>query len=284
VSGRGRGRAAAEEARDALLGAGAHVDLRYTSAAGAARELAAAAAAEGFDRIGAVGGDGTLSDIGAGLAGTGVPMAIIPAGTGNDLCRSLAIPRAPAAAARLALHGAPHPLDLWRANEETFLLAAGIGLDAEVAHQVNRGGRLRGMPAYAVALVRALRSFRPVQLTVTGNGHRFAGRVMLAALANGLCYGGGIPIAPQARPDDGLLDVVVVGAMSKAALAVQFPRLLRGAHLTHPQVTSFRASQLRIEGAPETRISLDGELRARLPLVVSRHPSTLFVIVPERQE
>src|SRR5439155_22399150 len=99
--------------------------------------------------------------------------------------RSRGLRRAPTAAARLALGGAPRPIDLWRANEETFLLAAGIGLDADVAYQANRGGRLRGMPAYLAALLRALRSFQPVQLTATGNGHQFAGPVMLAALANG---------------------------------------------------------------------------------------------------
>jgi diacylglycerol kinase (ATP) len=265
-----------------MVAGGARVDLRCTSGPGMARELAAAAAGERFDRIAAVGGDGTLSEVGAGLVGTGVPLAVIPAGTGNDLCRALGIPRASAAAARLALTGAPRPLDLWQANGETFLLAAGIGLDAEVAYQANRGGRLRGMPAYLVALVRALRSFRPVQLTITGDGSQFAGPVMLAALANASCYGGGIPIAPEARPDDGLLDVVVVGAMSTAALAIQFPRLLRGTHLTHPRVTSFRAAELRIDGPTETRVSLDGELHARLPLSVSRHPSPLLIVMPDR--
>src|SRR5262249_41579764 len=163
----------------------------------------------------------------------------IPAGTGNDLCRCLGIPRSPAAAARVLLHGKPRPIDLWQANDRPFLLAAGIGLDAEVAYQVNQGGRLGGMPAYLLALARVLKSFRPVSLQIAGEGGRFNGRVMLAALANCSCYGGGIPIAPEAKPDDGLLDVVIVREMSRLTLALQFPRLLRGAHLSHPLVTTF---------------------------------------------
>jgi diacylglycerol kinase (ATP) len=268
-------------ARSVLVAGGARVELRFTRAAGEARELAARAAEELFERIAAVGGDGSISDVGAGLAGTGAALGIIPAGTGNDLARSLGIPRDPAAAARLLLTGQPRPLDLWQANGRPFLLAAGIGLDAEVAYQVNRGGRLRGMPAYLLALVRALGSFRPVPLEIAGEGGRFKGRVMLAALANATCYGGGIPIAPDAKPDDGLLDVIIVREMSRLTLAIQFPRLLRGAHLSHPLVSTFRAASVRVDGDPATRISLDGELGAQLPLTVSRYPSPLNVIAAE---
>src|SRR5262249_3193245 len=150
-----------------------------------------------------------------------------------------------------------------------FVNATGIGLDAEVAYHANRGGRLRGMPAYLLALVRALRSFRPLSLRLEGDGVEFDGAVMLAALANATSYGGGMPIAPTARPDDGLLDVVIVRAMPILALAVQFPRLLRGTHLSHPLVSTFRTASLRIEGDPSARISLDGELRTQLPLTVS---------------
>jgi diacylglycerol kinase (ATP) len=101
---------------------------------------------------------------------------------------------------------------------------------------------------------------------------------MLAALANASSYGGGIPIAPAARPDDGLLDVVIVREMSRLALALAFPRLLRGVHLSDPRVSTFRAAALRVEGDPSLRITLDGELRACLPLTVSLHPAALRVI------
>lgn len=240
--------------------------------------MAAAAAAEGWECVAAVGGDGTISDVGGGLAGARAALGIIPAGTGNDLARSLGIPRTPTAALRLLLEGQPRPLDLWRANESTFLNAAGIGLDAEVAYQANRGGRLRGMAAYLVAVIRALGTFRPRSLHIEGNGVDFNGAVMLAALANGSSYGGGIPIAPAARSDDGLLDVVIVGEMSRLALALAFPRLLRGVHLSDPRVSTFRAASLRVDGDPSIRITLDGELRSRLPLTVSRHPAPLRVI------
>jgi diacylglycerol kinase (ATP) len=278
VSGRGRGRAVAEKVRTTLAAAGCRVDVRYTAKPDQATELAASAAAAGFERVVAVGGDGTIGDVGAGLAGTGVPLGIVPAGTGNDLCRCLGIPRSLPGAAQLLLAGQPRRIDLWRANDRSFLNAAGIGLDAEVAYHANRGGRLRGMPAYLVALVRALRSFRPLPLRIEGDGEQFSGPVMLSALANATCYGGGIPIAPEARPDDGLLDVVIVRAMPLHTLALQFPRLLRGAHLTHPLVSTFRAASLRIEGDPAARISLDGELRTHLPLAVSLHPAPLLVI------
>jgi diacylglycerol kinase (ATP) len=136
------------------------------------------------------------------------------------------------------------------------------------------------MPAYLVALVQALRSFRPLKLAIRGDADQFEGEVMLAALANATSYGGGIPIAPTARPDDGLLDVVVVRAMSRLTLALQFPRLLRGAHLSHPLVTTFRAASVHVDGDPRARISLDGELRAQLPLFVRREPTPLRVLMP----
>jgi diacylglycerol kinase (ATP) len=209
-----------------------------------------------------------------------LPIGLIPAGTGNDLARTLGLPRNPTQALQIALHGAERRLDLWRWNQSLFVNVAGVGLDAAVAGEVNsRSNRLHGAPAYVAALARVLPRFQPPALTLEWPEGRWQGAAWLTAFGNGQCYGGGMKIAPAAVPDDGLLDVVVIEDVSRGELLRQFPLLFSGGHVKHPRVRVFRASHVKIDGAAQAA-TIDGELIGTVPATIIRAEWTLRLRVP----
>lgn len=263
--------------------AGLPATILATTREGEAEELARAAAAKDPDLILVVGGDGTVRDVVAGLTGAEGParvaLGIIPAGTGNDLCRTLRIPSRVSESLEIALNGADRPLDVWRWDGIPFVNVVGIGLDAAVAGLVNRKfRRVSGTLAYLVGLMQTLPRFSPVALEISWPGGEWTGGAWLAACANARCYGGGMLIAPHAVPDDGLLDLVVVGAVSKPELLFQLPRLFTGTLARHPRVHTFRVPSVRV-GAPPQDASLDGELIGRTPASVERAAGKLLVRV-----
>lgn len=283
-SGRGRGGETLRSLERLLREAGISPATLTTTRAGEAVNLARAAAAKAPDLLLVVGGDGTVRDVVAGMSEAegagGIPVGIIPGGTGNDLCRTLRIPSRPSEALEIALYGADRELDVWRWDGAPFLNVVGIGLDAAVAGLVNRKfRRLRGTLAYLVALMQTLPRFAPIALEISWPGGEWRGRSWLAACANARCYGGGMLIAADAVPDDGLLDVVVIEDVSKPELLFHLPRLFTGTLARHPRVHSFRVPSAHI-GAPPQDVSLDGELIGRTPASVGRADRRLLVRVP----
>jgi diacylglycerol kinase (ATP) len=280
-SGSSRGARSVGLARDLARKSGWNVTVRPTERMGHATELVREALAAGATRIALAGGDGTVHEAVAGLDGSAVPLGILPTGTGNDFARSLKLPRDVRACVHVLVHGRTHAVDLWRWNGHVFVNVAGVGLDAAVAELVNRKlRRLRGTIAYLVGVGMALPHFRPVSLSLAGDGWEWLGRAMLAAVANAQFYGGGMRIAPEASMDDGQLDVVVVGAVGRFELLAQMPRVFRGTHLRHPAVRTFRTSRLEVRSGPEQPVTLDGELGGGLPAVVERAPKPAQFLVP----
>jgi YegS/Rv2252/BmrU family lipid kinase len=267
----------------ALRTQGVDVHEYFTRGAGEAEPLARQAAATELDLLLVIGGDGTLRDAAAGLDGTDstrLSVGLIPAGTGNDLARTLRLPRDPRKALKIALYGEERWLDLWRWNQVLFVNVAGVGLDAAVAAEVNaHSNRLHGAPAYMAALARVLPRFHPPALTLEWPEGRWHGAAWLTAFGNGQCYGGGMKIAPAAVPDDGLLDVVVIEDVSRGELLRQFPLLFSGGHVQHPRVRVFRASHVQIEGAPQAA-TIDGELIGAVPATITRAGWSLRLRVP----
>jgi YegS/Rv2252/BmrU family lipid kinase len=284
ASGRGRGAAALAESASRLRERSVAVETLLTRSPGHAVELARGLP----DDVGLVlviGGDGTTRDVAEGLAGREVAIGILPAGTGNDLIRTLGIPRSLEAALDVALAGAERRLDVWSWNDAPFVNVAGIGLDAAVAGAVNRRfRRLGGTAAYVLAFAGEFLRFRPLRLRLTWPEGSWEGGAWLAAFGNAAYYGGGMRIVPDAVPDDGLLDVVVVEDVSRAVLLQQFPRLFSGAHVTHPRVRRIRASEINLElleaKPPFAAATIDGELIASAPAAIRRLPHALRVRVP----
>jgi diacylglycerol kinase (ATP) len=270
----GRGRAAAR-LKDWRRLAGVEV---VTAASGAEMERQAReAVAGGCQRVIAAGGDGAVHHVLNGVAGTSAALGIIPCGSGNDFARELGLPMDLAAAAAMAVEGAPRAIDLGRIDPpgRYFGCIASFGLDSYANRLANEyRGPLRGTALYVYALLRALVAYRTPWVTAG----EFRGPAILLAAANTPSYGGGMRIAPGADPADGLLDVVVVRDMSRLKLLWCFPEVFRGAHLGRPEVTVTRLPRLRVEADRPLEIFADGEFVGYTPVQVSVLPGGVKVV------
>ena len=269
------------------LGRRPEASLEVTTCAGDAERLAAEAASV-HDRIVAVGGDGTVQEIINGMlaAGAGASLGIVPTGSGNDLARSLGLPRDPAVAWSTAVGRSERSLDLAlassRAGKRWFGSAAGIGFDAQVAATMVRRRRWQSSRAgYLLSTLAELRRFDNREIELTVDGVRSTRTVLFVAIANGEFYGGGMRIAPGASTDDGLLDICIVGDISRATALRQLANLYRGTHVAHPQVELLQGRSLSIDGGAESLVHLDGEPFGGLPARVDIHPARLSVAVPQ---
>ena len=248
----------------------------------------------GVERIVIAGGDGTTSEVVSGLLAPGlagqVELALLPLGTGGDLLRTLGIPDdLDAALARIA-SGRAVPIDAARATyrdragRETcryFLNVASLGMSGLVTELVNRvpkwfGGRV----SFLLGTLHALARWRnvPVRLRLDGDVV-YEGPLVLATAANGRYFGGGMHVAPHARPDDGLLDVVVVPDLSKGRLLAALHTLYRGTHLGVPGVLERRGRRLEAEPLEDAVVTeLDGEPLGILPACYEVLPGAVRVL------
>ena len=259
----------------------AHADARLeiTRRPGDAEELAADAVRHGHDRVITVGGDGTVQEVVNGLLSASEPasMGVVPLGSGNDLARSLALPAELATAWRTAIGHATRRIDVARARngagaERWFASAGGIGFDAQVAAAMaDRSGWQAGRAGYLLTTLTELRRFENRRIRLTVDGQTETGDMLFVAIANGAYYGGGMRIAPGALVDDGLLDVCVVGDISRLTVLRQLPNLYRGTHVNHAAVSMRSGSTVDAEAESDgsTRIHLDGEPFGSLPLHVT---------------
>ena len=223
---------------------------------------AKAAAAAGADVVIATGGDGTVTAVASGLAGSAIPMAIIPAGTGNLLARNLNLPMDREEALRIALVGTDHQIDVGLANGTPFVAMAGLGLDADMLNSTSESAKQRfGYAAYVVSVARHLRD-RPIRATVRADdGPPQRLRTSGIIVGNVGWLQAGLPLFPEAAPDDGVLDVVVLPPRGWASwLAFTLHVLLR-----RPNAQIFRASftELRIQIDRDHMWEVDGEVTGR---------------------
>jgi diacylglycerol kinase (ATP) len=251
------------------------------------------------------GGDGTVHRHLGALVKLGLPVLVVPAGSGNDLARALGLRRVQDSlhAWRKFASGGGNwrtidlgvirpvaPMDEMRSQgPHYFSCAAGVGLDGEIARRANALPRwLRGHGGYALSLAPALLRFRPfgLKLSVPGaeNPGKFVSRAertaMVAVFANAPVYGGGMRIAPNAKMDDGQLDVCLIGDINKLKLAGVFPTVYFGRHLGIREVEYFSAERVRVETDRSLDVYADGEFVCRTPVEVSTARWALRVIVP----
>jgi diacylglycerol kinase (ATP) len=251
-------RVAQVEAAAAERGLGATV--RVTERAGHAVELAAAAVTAGASSVIVWGGDGTFNEASGALIGTGIPVGLVPAGSGNGLARALGMPWDPAAALAVAFDGTPRPIDAGRMAGRPFFNIAGIGFDARVAALFNRraAGTRGGWPYIAIGVREGCRYCAlDYDVRMDDDSRRY--RALLIAFANGREYGLGARIAPDARLDDGLLDAIIVEERGILKRFWDARHLAKGtAHLA-PLVTTRRVRQATIESPGEMEFHVDGE-------------------------
>lgn len=265
-----------------------------TTGPGSAQALAATAAADGADIIVAAGGDGTCGAVVNGIVGAKARLGILPFGTGNDLARFLGLmPQLSAEhkvkginnhlefAVQTILHGTPQPVDLGQVKGRWFINVAGCGFDAVVAERINQGVRhLHGKPAYIVAVLQSLHTFRAANLRLTLDGVPHKLRAMLCAVANAQGYGGGMKVAPDSKIDDGFFDLCVIREAGPLEFLCAFPSVFKGTHITHPKVSMFRARHVVIESDPPLPLLVDGEIMGTTPAEFTLSPQAIEVMVP----
>lgn len=262
--------------------------LEVTTAPGDAERWAGSADGR-HDRVVAVGGDGTVQEVVNGLIGAASPatLGIVPVGSGNDLARSLRLPPDPGDAWTTAIGRVEAPLDVAEARSgdgrsRWFASAGGIGFDAQVAAAMaTRRGWQRGRAGYLLTTLAELRHFsnRRIRLTLD-DGEVIERQVLLVAVTNGEYYGGGMRIAPGASVQDGLLDVCIVGDISRLTAIRQLPNLYRGTHTAHPAVEMWRGRSVKIdghEGDDGAKVHLDGEPFGSLPIRIEMHRAVLTI-------
>lgn len=259
------------------------LDLSAADASGALASGRAAINAGMIDSLFVVGGDG-MAHLGANVcAGTDIPLGIVAVGTGNDVARTLGLPvRDPAAGVRHLLAGTVRRLDLARhitahGEQRWFIGVLAAGFDAVVNERANRWSWPKGPTRYTLAMVRELPGFRALPYRLILDDEVLDLRAMLVAIANGPSYGGGMQVAPDARFDDGLLDVLIVRETSIPGFLRVFPKVFKGTHVGEDLTIIRRARSIRLE-APGIVTYADGERFAALPLTVEVVPGALAVL------
>jgi diacylglycerol kinase (ATP) len=277
ASGSGRGARAGRIAAATLRAEGHRVRELVGRDRDEAADLAATALADEPSGLVVVGGDGMVHLALPLLAGTPVPLGVVPAGTGNDVARYLGVPRRdPAAAARVVTDGRLRTIDLARVGDGYYATVLASGFDSRVNERANAMTWPRGQLRYDLAVAAELRTFAPLRYTLELDGRRRDVDAMLVAVGNGPSYGGGLRMCEGAVLDDGLLDVVVIRRLSKAGLVATFPRLFRGTHVTIPQYEHHRVRRVSV-AAPGIAAYADGERLGTLPLTVDVAPRALTV-------
>jgi diacylglycerol kinase (ATP) len=269
-------------ARAVIASAGAVGEVTITTSADHARQVAAAAAASGVDVVAAWGGDGTMHGVARALVGTPAALALVAQGSGNGLARELGVPLDPAGALTLAATGPLRRIDAGLLAGEPFFNVAGIGLDARVAHAFASTTGRRGLLRYVHLVTRELAGYRPLtcRLEIEGAAQG-ARRVLMVSVANSRQYGNNARIAPRARLDDGLIDLVLVGVLPLWRIARRLPALFSGGLGPEPglEMHAVRRAALIVDGPVDAHV--DGEprrLSGRIDVAVV--PGALTVVAP----
>jgi len=285
----------------ALETGGERFDVQLTACPGDATTIVRRAVEAGTREFVVLGGDGTIGEVvagfvlpdGSGPAADGIELSVIHQGTGGDLARGLGIPKDEDGAVATALDGAPRPMDLGVVHFATeqgpavraFASTSNVGMAAEVVQRVTGPlKRLGNNGAFAVATVGCLtRNKRRSVRIVTAEGLDTTADIVDIDVCNNPYMGGGMHVAPDARLDDGLLDVVVIGAASRTKLIRTFPKIYSGRHVDSPLVRIERTRSVTIESLPghaPEGVVLDGELLGTLPARFEVLAGAIAVRVP----
>ncbi|WP_231123738.1 diacylglycerol kinase [Nocardioides sambongensis] len=278
VAGKGRARRIRDDAVPRLRGAGWTVRSVEGRDAAEAAHLARTAVQAGAQALVVCGGDGLVNLALQAVAGTDVPLGLLPAGTGNDVARYLDLPRSDgAAAAHRLLCAEPRSLDLARIGDRWFVTVLAAGFDAVVNERANAMRWPRGQMRYNLATLAELRTFSPLPYVLELDGVPRRLSAMLVAVGNGPSFGGGLRITDGADLHDGLLDVVVIHPLSKMGLVRTYPKLFTGGHVHHPAYEHHRVRRVTV-AAPGVVGYADGERFGALPLTVESVPDAVRVL------
>lgn len=266
-------------------------DALFSEAPGHLRDLASQAAAAGADLLVAVGGDGTVNEVVNGLvaADAHAELAVIPRGTGVDFVRSFEIPTKLDDALSVVLAGRSRPIDLglatyrsWSGETETlhFANVASAGMSGAIAKRVNESKSRFAKASYFFATFSVFARWETGEVHVSVDNEIRGGRMRDVIVANCRYFGAGMKICPEAEPDDGVLDALLIGDVTKTDLALTLPKIYRGTHLPHPKAELLRGQVVSVDARVPLPIQLDGEQPGTTPVRFEVVPKAIRVRVP----
>lgn len=218
---------------------------------------------QGYTRIVAVGGDGTVNEVAFGIieAGKGI-LGILPSGTGNDLARSLDIPLNPKNALDTILDGKIKSIDIGTVNDNLFLNISSIGFDAEVVIITNKiKTKIKSSISYVLALFMTIFRFKCISVEMEIDGLTLQDKILLVAVGNGKYYGGGIKILPMSNVEDGYFHVCIVKKISKLKLLFLLPTIVNGSHINQKKyVKIYKAKKVKVRARDKSYLNIDGEI------------------------
>lgn len=290
VAGAGRTRRKWPEIMSGLKSLGVRFDHALTEARGHATLLAREAVLDGYGLVISVGGDGTASEVANGIYGTegNTLLGIINTGTGSDYIRTIGVPRLPEEACRRLLDPEVISVDLGevsyvnngKAKKRLFVNFAGVGLDAGIVRATTRRFKSFGSkPAYLAGLLSTLLCYRNENVAMRLDDETDEKTVCEVLVSNGRYGGGGMLVAPQADPQDGLLDVMRVEGLSRPELLRYLPMVYKGTHINHPKVSIRQAREIEISPTRPMPLQADGELLGETPVKIRILPMALRVAV-----
>ncbi|MFQ5794397.1 MAG: diacylglycerol/lipid kinase family protein [Candidatus Bipolaricaulia bacterium] len=267
IAGKGRTRRLFPRIQRALSDRGIRFEYRWTTGPGEATELARDAVGGGFERIVAVGGDGTIHEVVNGILEREkekekereTALGVIPTGSGNDFVKSAGIPTDPFRALALVESGIVTRIDVGRIGNRYFANGLGIGLDGAVAAQMRNMRLLRGEIAYLYATVRQVLTFKNFPIKIETPEWSYQGRSLLLGLSNGRYHGGDFKLCPQAASDDGLLDLYVFEDLPVIQRLCQIPKVRVGEHMTLEVFHLHKTPKARISSPKPLIAHMDGE-------------------------
>lgn len=260
-----------------LRDAGCRVEVTYSPGPAACTALVAEAVTRG-DVVVAVGGDGMVASLAGPVVQVGGLLGVVPSGRGNDFARQLGLLREPAAVAAVLLEGEPRRVDVIDVDGRVVVGSVYAGLDSHASELVDRAHRLPRRLQYPYAAVRSILECRPSTYDVVVDGETRTFDAFTVVVANSGYYGSGMHIAPGASLDDGLLDVVVVEAASRARLIRAIPKLYDGTHVGLEEVTVLRGREVSVRASGPVPAYGDGEALGPLPVTAAVRPRALRVL------
>jgi YegS/Rv2252/BmrU family lipid kinase len=263
-----------------LAALGLDVETEATRDLEHARQLAADAARSGRV-VAALGGDGLVGCVAGALSDVpGAVLGVLPGGRGNDFARMAGIPLDAEAACEVIAHGSARAIDLGEAGGRPFIGIASLGFDSDANRIANQAPARLGRLVYVYGLVGALAGWKHASFVVEVDGERVSFSGWSVAAANSKAYGGGMLLAPDARIDDGALDVVLISDIGKWQYVRTAPSVFKGTHVRNPAVRVLRGAEVRVESDRPFVVYADGDPIGETPITLRALPGALQVLLP----
>ncbi|MDI9419168.1 MAG: diacylglycerol kinase family lipid kinase [Bacillota bacterium] len=279
-AGRGRGQLVINKIAGVIRERRLDCELITTTGPGHAVE-SAAKASRSHEIVAALGGDGTINEVAAGIWETEAKLGIIPGGTGNDYARGLGLPREPGAALDVILTGKTAKMDVVREKDRIFCVVSTIGFPSTVLEYVNDrcDSWIKGSPVFLAGVFHTIRHLQCYRAQISIDDAKIETDVVGVVLMNMPWGGGGLKFAPAARYDDGMISVVIVKSIGRWGLMRALPSVYFGKHVNHPRVEILQGKKVCVETDVPLSKSFDGDLEGVTPYQAEIHPKAVSVIV-----